>query len=291
MAESVTEEEVLCIAEKFADVFRKKLPSVYGKYSGEKFTADPFGETEEFLISYIARHADETDKTDAARRIKRAKLIPEGKELEELLLDMQFRKKLAKACGMLKRLPNEMLLDGEKALTNALISRYQLKRYISITDLVDFVDVSKDPDFQKDFCTFCGIQDGEDWRKGFFEAFQQIKESRTRDFSSALNTVHGKTGTYEAVYTSMMLAIMDDRLPILNSSVRDALNLGSYTGFDNAVKAYDRLKKWYGWYMNTEEAEDNIILWKTTFRDWPEYAGISRVKIIDFMIWGSMEEG
>ncbi len=180
-------------------------------------------------------------------------------------------------------------IDGKKSMRKALAEGLGLPDYAYIMQTFQNVDISKDPDFQRHFDHFYRIRRNEKWRKEYYRLFEESK-NKSVTFEDILYKIKDRTdGRIEASFASKMLATIDSDMPIWDSRVLSALHL-RLTGksetekMNNAVDIYSEMTSWYQEYLSTKEAQQNIKVFDTYL---PEYAWISNVKKIDYMLWES----
>ena len=118
---------------------------------------------------------------------------------------------------------------------------------------------------------------------------QREKASQILSFANTLCEMHGRTGNVEASFTSKMIATLDPNRPIWDSIVLERLGLRlkgttAKAKLENAVGVYESIEGWYADYLATEDAARNIALFDVLL---PDYAWLTPVKKVDFLLWSS----
>ena len=117
-----------------------------------------------------------------------------------------------------------MKLDANKIIEERLAASLGLDKYDQIMHRVNFVNVSNDTDFQRQFNGFYIVRRNADWRKVYYELFETMK-TEPAAFSKIITTLFEKTGNIEASFSSKMLATLYSDKPILDSHVVQTLGL------------------------------------------------------------------
>lgn len=187
---------------------------------------------------------------------------------------------------MEERIPILSIFDGRSAIASSLERAWGLQHYARIIHCLKSVDVSVDTEYQKEFNRFFRVRRNSSWRKIFYSELERLKFAGA-EFNSVLNCLYEKTGFVEASFSSKLVATIDPTKPILDSRVLAYLGLricGSSpeSRLSSAAKAYDRIVEWYREYLSRTEAVENIKLFDSLL---PDYAWMSDVKKIDFLLW------
>ena len=147
-----------------------------------------------------------------------------------------------------------------------------------------------DPDFQRLFNGYYRIRRNEEWRKHFYSLFAKV-EADNVTFEYILRELYKLTGNVEASFSSKMLATVDASKPVWDKYVLQNLGL-KLSGktqaekLNSAVALYRSIETWYSEYMSTSEARENIETFNCML---PDFAWISDVKKIDFLLWSMRE--
>lgn len=185
-------------------------------------------------------------------------------------------------------LPTFTLEDSRKAISSSLERAWGLARYARLVKGVQIVDVSSDADYQKDFVFFFKVRRNREWREAYFGELERVK-CCTPVFPSVLSALFAETGRIEASFASKLVSVVDPRMPILDSIVLSYLGLeikgiSAEERMRSALNVYDDVCSWYQRYMKSRSCAESIELFDSIL---PEYAWISDVKKIDFLLWSS----
>lgn len=182
-------------------------------------------------------------------------------------------------------------IDGRKAFISMLEDKMMLPRYAYIMQTVDKVNVKFDREFQKAFNGFYKVRfSNVSCYKGFYQLFEKSKKIRgSLTYDALLDELHLITGRVEASFASKILATLNTDQPILDCRVLEYLHVklsgrSAEEKLNSAKAIYSQIEKLYEEYMKTEEARKNVAIFDDFF---PDYAWISSVKKIDYMMWGS----
>lgn len=172
----------------------------------------------------------------------------------------------------------------------ALKRRYtELEQYAYIMKEVHTTNVSTDSNFQRGFNYFYKIRRNADWRKAFYDLFEECKTVENLTFEYILRTLYAKTGNIEASFSSKLLATLEPDMPIWDSIVLQNLSLRPNNSqnqdkrLDGTVKTYQDLVCWYQEFLQTARGHEFVAAFDTAF---PDLTGIGAVKKVDFLIWG-----
>lgn len=177
-------------------------------------------------------------------------------------------------------------LCAEQILEEHFARSLGLDKYEMIMRLASSTDVSHDPGFQRSFNAFYRIRRNAEWRKCYYDLFEQAK-AKHYDFADVIRILFEKTGNVEASFSSKMIATIDPDKPIWDQYVIRNLGLElkgktPQERVENAVKLYGMIEEWFGEYLQTEEARANILVFDSML---PSYTWLSNVKKIDFLLW------
>ena len=180
-------------------------------------------------------------------------------------------------------------IDGHAAVQSSLARAWGLDGYAQIQRRVREADVSADAGFQRLYNRFYRVRRDSGWQVHYYAIMEREKASQTVSFADLLREMHERTGNVEASFTSKMIATLNPDMPIWDSLVleRLGLKLGGTkpeTRLANAVDVYAQIVGWYEGYLSTEDAEKNLLLFDETL---PDYAWLTPVKKIDFLLWSS----
>ena len=146
---------------------------------------------------------------------------------------------------------------------------------------------SCDSDFQRLYNRFYRVRRNAEWQAVYYEIMQREKTSAVLSFEDILREMHERTGNVEASFTSKMIATLDPGRPIWDSIVLERLGLklkGTtvQAKLVNAIGVYESIVGWYADYLAAEDAARNIALFDELL---PDYAWLTPVKKVDFLLW------
>lgn len=178
-------------------------------------------------------------------------------------------------------------IDGRAAIQSSLVRAWGLEGYARIQHTVRETDVSSDADFQRLYNRFYRVRRNAEWQSSYYAIMEREKASLSTAFGDVLREMHELTGNVEASFTSKMIATLHPDKPIWDSLVlaRIGLRLSGTTAqakLENAVEVYGQIASWYETYLATEDAEKNIRLFDELL---PDYAWLTPVKKVDFLLW------
>ena len=126
-----------------------------------------------------------------------------------------------------------------------------------------------------------------EWQSSYYAIMEREKANPSTAFGDVLREMHELTGNVEASFASKMIATLHPDKPIWDSLVlaRLVLKLKGTTAkarLENAVEVYGKIVSWYESYLATEDEERNIRLFDELL---PDYAWLTPVKKVDFLLW------
>lgn len=150
-------------------------------------------------------------------------------------------------------------------------------------------DVSSDADFQWLYYRFYRVRRNAEWQAAYYEIMQREKAGTDLSFEDILRELHERTGNVETSFTSKIIATLDPDRPIWDSIVLERLGLKlrettAKAKLENAVGVYESIVCWCADYLTTEDAALNIALFDELL---PDYAWLTPVKKLDFLLWSS----
>ena len=107
----------------------------------------------------------------------------------------------------------------------AVIRFLALDKYKYIKENLYKCDVSKDPVFQKKFNSFYRVRRDEKWRKKFYNYFEKNKNNTNIGFETILKDLLLETGNIEASFSSKMLSLINNDMPIWDQYVLKNMGL------------------------------------------------------------------
>ena len=185
-----------------------------------------------------------------------------------------------------KELKYDMKYSFKEFQRQAVIRFLALDKYKYIKENLYKCDVSKDPVFQKKFNSFYRVRRDEKWRKKFYNYFEKNKNNTNIGFETILKDLLLETGNIEASFSSKMLSLINNDMPIWDQYVLKNAGVAQPSQgsdrFDSTVSVYSQLCEWYECYLKTENSKECIRHFDKTF---PKYKEISDIKKIDFYLW------
>lgn len=180
----------------------------------------------------------------------------------------------------------DMSFDVGKVFQDRLAVSMGLDKYRYIMEQVNNVNVATDIDFQRTFNGFYIVRRNEEWRKCYYEHFENIKTG-SPTFESIITYLYECTGNIEPSFSSKMFATIFPEKPIWDRYVVQNLNM-QLTGatkeekLKNAIILYADMEKWYADFLGSGKGQECI---REFDRVLPTYKGISNIKKIDSILW------
>ena len=180
----------------------------------------------------------------------------------------------------------DLNFDANIVFNNRLAESLGLIKYRDIIETVGSINVSENADFQKTFNGFYVVRRNEEWRKVYYDLFEQVKTGAPT-FASILTHLYEHTGNIEASFSSKMLASIFPDKPIWDQYVLQKLSLklvGStkQERLKNAIVLYSDIEKWYDDFLKIDKAKECIEVFDRVL---PDYKDISSIKKIDCILW------
>ena len=177
-------------------------------------------------------------------------------------------------------------LYADQILEEQFARSLGLDKYEMIMRLASSTDVCHDPEFQKSFNAFYRIRRNAEWRKCYYDLFEQAK-AKHYGFADVIRILFEKTGNVESSFSSKMIATIDPDKPIWDQYIIRNLGLelkgkAPQERVENAIGVYAAVEQWFVVYLKTEEARENIAVFDRLL---PSYTWLSDVKKIDFLLW------
>jgi hypothetical protein len=160
-------------------------------------------------------------------------------------------------------------------------------QYLEIMELLPKVNVASDRDFQRRFNRFYRVlKRPPDWYEVYF-SFMQQRKAAVPTFNETLDHLWIVLGRCEPSFYSKLVATLDPAQPIWDAFVLQ--NTGtkrpSYVSKNKlaeAKAAYQSIRTWYGQFLSSVDDKFVISVFNRKVR---EYALITDVKKLDFVLW------
>ena len=181
------------------------------------------------------------------------------------------------------------MLINEGTLVETIISNgLALDKYKKIIDDVKHTDVSNDTEFQRTFNHFYKVRRNENWRKIYYELFEDSKSNSVLKFEEILVHLYRETHQIEPSFSSKLLATLNPDMPIWDQYVLRNLGLelkgsNKEERLCNAVILYDNIIEWYKEFLGTDNAKECLHLFRSATQN---YQWLTDTKIIDYIICG-----
>lgn len=188
---------------------------------------------------------------------------------------------------MTQKNSNMINMNPSNIIINFLVKSFGLKTYEEIQNTFNKVDVSSDKKFQKEFNGFYRVRRDLNWRKCYYDLFEEVKKDHSKqNFAYILTSIYQKTNRFEPSFSSKMLATLNPNCPIWDQYVlkntgtkAPSVNCKNINSF---VKTYKDIEDWYTAYLKTPNGKNCIMVFDKKF---PNYNKINDVKKIDFLLW------
>jgi len=180
----------------------------------------------------------------------------------------------------------------DSAIENLIRWKKDLENYDYIIRQYKTTDISTDLDFQRKYTYFYKIRRNAEWRKKYYAFFEKSKYNSDINFEFILRSIFELTGRIEASFASKLLATIKPEMPIWDSIVLSKLHIKPSQNPDQqerlkeTIAIYGSICSWYNRFQLTDENRDFISAFDAAF---PDFTHFSRVKKIDFLIWGSKD--
>jgi len=160
-----------------------------------------------------------------------------------------------------------------------------LKKYLSLQNDLNKIDISTNRDFQKRFNHFYRVRRNADWQSQFYKLFQNYKDKPVT-FSEILGAIQKNTGRYEASFASKLVASIHPDKPVIDKFVLENVGLKlSYAPSKNReqkiLSTYEKLQEKFERFLNTDNGKYLVDKFKEEF---PEDA-VTEVKMVDLVLW------
>lgn len=147
------------------------------------------------------------------------------------------------------------------------------------------IDVSKDEEYQRNFVYYYKLRRNAAWKDKFFQYLEKKKNDKGLTFEEVLNHLYKFDNTVEPSFASKLLATINDKMPIWDNNVLDALGLNDNRSrtIKNCVEKYEKIQEEIKRIISdSNECADYL---KEFNRVFPNYTEISVEKKIDYILW------
>ena len=178
-------------------------------------------------------------------------------------------------------------IDLDEAMAKLKTLEKDIRRYFEVMRMAETPEI---PEFRKKFNAFYRVRRDEAWRSEFYQLMEDFRKKDDPYFGEVLLRLHQRTGQIEPSFASKMLATLNADMPIWDSNILRVLHL-KLTGttpelkLSNAVVLYDKIRRWYQDFLQTETARGILQRFD---REFPEFTDMSPTKKIDFVLWASV---
>ena len=162
-----------------------------------------------------------------------------------------------------------------------------IDKYLAIMKKID----PDNDDFRKKFNAFYRVRRNQVWQEEFYKLFDSCVGS-CLSFENALDEMYKRTGRVECSFISKMIHTCNINEPIWDQNVLRFLKSELHWKYNQswpaskklaaAKKIYEDLESWYAEYLKTPDGINSLTIFDMAY---PEAAGISAVKKIDFILW------
>lgn len=182
---------------------------------------------------------------------------------------------------------NEVLRRSGDALNGLTQRQADLARYAFTIEHVHQVNVSHDPTFQRTFNAVYGVRRNEEWRRHFYQIFEQEKSNPAPKFGEVVGEIFNRTGRVEASFASKLIATLDPNQAIYDSVVLS--NFGyrplTSTGVEkiaDVVRDYAAIQS----HLDALVGTDVFAGLRQRFdRQFPQFETFTDLKVLDLLIW------
>lgn len=181
----------------------------------------------------------------------------------------------------------------EKQVEDAIErARKGIDQYLDIMRRFPCTDVQADRDFWRRYRAFYRVRRGDAWADDYF-AFMQRQKDITPSFKDTIEHLFQFQGRAEASFASKLVATIDPHLPVWDQWVLKNQGVKppaatSKTKVADAVDAYEKIIKWYVWYLATEEGRRIVAIFNRLV---PKHQEITDLKKVDFVLWQLRDRG
>lgn len=268
-------------------------------------TAEELIKNQEFLADYekVLDMLDDECKSVVIKHFKDGKSVEEiSKEInsdfetaDDLLAKALRQLRHPNRSNLLKKYINRgihMINFNIGGLTQSQKDKMAkgIEKYVKIKELFDSGIRLNDTtnadtiEFQRLFNSFYKVRRNDEWRKVFYNLFEELKTNTDVKFADIYEKFTARLKAYnidrkEKSFVSKMLHTINDDSYIIDQNVLKGLNIKG----NDAVKIYDELKDIYNKNLLPEANKSGFFA--DFDAQFPSGADISKVKKIDFYLW------
>ena len=171
---------------------------------------------------------------------------------------------------------------------NVIIRFLSLEKYNYIRNNLYKCDVSKNPEFQKNFNAFYRVRRNAKWRNNFYRYFEKVKNNKTITFDTIVKNLQSETGNIEASFASKLLATINPDMPIWDQYVLKNLKVEvDKTGnrLSSISEAYKEIIQKEQELLKNERIKKSIKEFQEEFKEYE----LSDIKALDYILWNSRD--
>ncbi|TVR92812.1 MAG: hypothetical protein EA416_06330 [Trueperaceae bacterium] len=160
-----------------------------------------------------------------------------------------------------------------------------LTKYLWIMDRVHRCDVRTDATFQRRYNGFYKVRKKPSWQAPYYALMERAK-TQPMDFAEVLRTMHAAVGSFEASFSSKLVATLDPTRPVWDQFVLGNLGLRRpYTyqrdQLERTIATYVELRRRYVELVRSPLGR-NIC---TRFARRYPFADVTDIKRVDLVLW------
>lgn len=178
-------------------------------------------------------------------------------------------------------------MNQEMIVTAIKSAQRGISQYLEIMRLFLDTDVSINKEFQRKYNSFYRVRQRD---KHFYETYYQYMQSlkgQDVEFQQVLGFLYSKLHRLESSFSSKLVHTHNPNLPIWDKFILKNIGIKPPLSYSidrinktNAV--YERIKKWYSQYINSNEGHLIIDIFDDMVDD---SSSITNLKKIDFVLW------
>ena len=170
-----------------------------------------------------------------------------------------------------------------------MMKAFSFEKYWSLDTYNDIMQYSSkanyyhNNEFRHKFNCFYRVRRDCEWQNSFYNLFSCAINNKNV-FAELLDTMHKKTGRFEASYISKMLATVDCNMPIYDKNVLNFLGISvpEKKTVENLTAIYKQIIKKNSDYIDSQKGKEYIEWFDDNLSD---YKWISSTKKVDFLFW------